>query len=71
MDYADDATRYARFYERLAIERTLARTDDGATTRPSAEHCEQCDEPIPEARRAAEPGCNLCVDCKARLERRR
>lgn len=27
--------------------------------------CEECDEPIPEARRLAQPGCTLCVGCKA------
>ncbi|MGY2409583.1 TraR/DksA C4-type zinc finger protein [Pseudomonas pergaminensis] len=27
--------------------------------------CGHCDEPIPEARRLAQPGCTLCVGCKA------
>lgn len=26
-------------------------------------HCAECEEPIPEARRAALPGVKLCVDC--------
>ncbi|MFV9649896.1 TraR/DksA family transcriptional regulator [Pseudomonas citrulli] len=26
--------------------------------------CEACDDPIPEARRIAQPGCTLCIDCK-------
>ncbi|MHB2246421.1 TraR/DksA family transcriptional regulator [Pseudomonas fitomaticsae] len=25
--------------------------------------CETCDEPIPEARRLAQPGCTQCVGC--------
>ncbi|HCT7629405.1 TPA: TraR/DksA family transcriptional regulator [Citrobacter koseri] len=29
----------------------------------SAERCEECDEPIPEPRRAAVPGCQTCVNC--------
>lgn len=29
----------------------------------SATHCAECDEPIPEARRAALPGVKLCIDC--------
>lgn len=29
----------------------------------SATHCADCEEPIPEARRAALPGVKLCIDC--------
>ncbi|UWQ17856.1 DksA/TraR family C4-type zinc finger protein [Jannaschia sp. M317] len=29
----------------------------------SLTHCADCEEPIPEARRAALPGVKLCVDC--------
>jgi len=29
----------------------------------SLTHCAECDEPIPEARRAAHPGVKLCIDC--------
>ncbi|MEM7520151.1 MAG: DksA/TraR family C4-type zinc finger protein [Pseudomonadota bacterium] len=31
----------------------------------SLTHCAECEEPIPEARRAALPGVKLCVDCMA------
>ncbi|WP_324006274.1 TraR/DksA family transcriptional regulator [Aeromonas hydrophila] len=31
--------------------------------------CEECDDPIPEARRRHVPGVRLCVPCKTRLER--
>ena len=30
----------------------------------SAERCEECDEPIPEPRRAAVPGCQTCAECQ-------
>lgn len=30
----------------------------------SAEFCDECGEAIPEARRAAVPGCRLCVTCQ-------
>lgn len=30
----------------------------------SLTHCADCDEPIPEARRAALPGVKLCLDCQ-------
>lgn len=29
----------------------------------SRTHCAECEEPIPEARRAALPGVKLCIDC--------
>ncbi|EBQ2674196.1 TPA: TraR/DksA family transcriptional regulator [Salmonella enterica subsp. enterica serovar Enteritidis] len=31
---------------------------------PSSFFCEECDAPIPEARRAAIPGVDLCVTCQ-------
>ncbi|BBG58857.1 TraR/DksA family transcriptional regulator [Providencia rustigianii] len=30
----------------------------------SAFECENCDHPIPEARRQAVMGCTLCIDCQ-------
>ncbi|CZV60942.1 hypothetical protein ASU91_03450 [Enterobacter hormaechei subsp. steigerwaltii] len=34
----------------------------------SAERCEECDEPIPEPRRAAVPGCQTCAECQGVIE---
>ncbi|WP_409247910.1 TraR/DksA family transcriptional regulator [Enterobacter hormaechei] len=34
----------------------------------SAERCEECDEPIPELRRAAVPGCKTCSSCQEEIE---
>lgn len=34
----------------------------------SATHCEECYEPLPEARRKAYPGCKMCVDCQGEME---
>ena len=36
----------------------------------SARVCEACDEPIPQKRREAVPGCTLCVHCAGQRERR-
>ena len=36
----------------------------------SAERCEECDELIPEPRRAAVPGCQMCAECKGVIELR-
>ncbi len=31
---------------------------------PGLTHCEECDSPIPEARRKAVPGVRMCVPCQ-------
>lgn len=39
---------------------------------PSGEsltHCEECEAPIPEARRKALPGVRLCIGCQTEMER--
>lgn len=38
---------------------------------PSARFCAECDEPIPDARRQAIPGVQLCVDCQSGRDRSR
>ena len=43
-----------------AIKRARSRLPQG----PSLRHCEECDAPIPEARRKALPGVRLCVPCQ-------
>lgn len=34
----------------------------------SATHCEECDALIPEARRRAVPGVQICIKCQSELE---
>jgi phage/conjugal plasmid C-4 type zinc finger TraR family protein len=41
----------------------------GKTIADSAEVCEDCDEPIPEKRRAAIPGCQTCIECQELREK--
>jgi phage/conjugal plasmid C-4 type zinc finger TraR family protein len=43
-----------------AIKRARSRLPSG----PGLERCEECDAPIPEARRRAIPGVRLCVPCQ-------
>lgn len=43
-----------------AIARARSRLPRGE----SLKHCEECDAPIPEARRRAIPGVRLCVPCQ-------
>ncbi|WMC11608.1 DksA/TraR family C4-type zinc finger protein [Oceanimonas pelagia] len=37
----------------------------------SLRHCEECDAPIPEARRQAVPGVRLCIECQGKEEKQR
>ena len=43
-----------------AIKRVRSQMPQGA----SLKHCEECEKPIPEARRKAVPGVRLCVACQ-------
>ena len=43
-----------------AVKRARSRMRRG----PGLLHCEECDAPIPEARRKAVPGVRLCVQCQ-------
>ena len=43
-----------------AIKRARSQLPQG----PGRMHCEECDAPIPEARRQAIPGVRLCVVCQ-------
>jgi len=48
-----------------AIQRARSRLPKG----PGRLHCEECDAPIPEARRKAMPGVRLCVACQETHDR--
>ena len=48
-----------------AIQRARSRLSSG----PGLSHCEECDAPIPEARRKAVPGVRLCVACQEALDK--
>ncbi|MBN6151973.1 DksA/TraR family C4-type zinc finger protein [Xanthomonas sp. AmX2] len=48
-----------------AIKRARSQLPQG----PSLSQCEQCDAPIPEARRKAVPGVRMCVACQEAHDR--
>lgn len=48
-----------------AIQRAKSQLPSGE----SRLHCAECDSPIPEARRLAMPGVQLCVACQAQADR--
>ena len=52
-----------------AIARARLRASQGHSAAASAEFCAECDEPIPEARRQAIPGVQLCVACQSGHDR--
>jgi len=51
------------------IADAIARARCQLRTGPGLTHCEQCDAPIPEARRRAVPGVRLCVVCQEQADR--
>ena len=48
-----------------AIDRARRQLPQG----PSRRQCEECDAPIPEARRRALPGVRLCIACQTERDR--
>jgi phage/conjugal plasmid C-4 type zinc finger TraR family protein len=48
-----------------AIKRARSRAPKG----PGLARCEECDAPIPEARRKAVPGVRLCVSCQTERDK--
>lgn len=49
-----------------AVKRARSKLPSGESRR----RCEECDTPIPEARRKAIPGVSLCVQCQSELDER-
>lgn len=48
-----------------AVERARSQLPEGE----SLMHCQECDAPIPEARRKAVPGVKLCIACQTEHDR--
>ncbi|MDY0212568.1 MAG: TraR/DksA C4-type zinc finger protein [Desulfuromonadaceae bacterium] len=59
MDDADRAQRDAELLARLEERAAALRTRPITRT-----HCIDCEEPIPEGRRKAVPGCQRCIECQ-------
>lgn len=68
MDIVDQAQ--ARQEEELARHIAAARGKAGRGA-ASARECEDCGNPIPDARRRAAPGCRTCIECARVAEARR
>lgn len=66
MDPLDKAAEYEAKHREWAIAR---QREQNQHTLMSAYECEECGEPIPEARRQAVTGCRCCIDCQQEMER--
>lgn len=52
------------------VEDALARSRQQLPDGESAEHCDECGEPIPQARRDAIRGVRFCIGCQAERDKR-
>jgi phage/conjugal plasmid C-4 type zinc finger TraR family protein len=64
----DEADRAQQHIEREAAAREAARRAATSRRRASLSCCARCEAPIPEARRLALPGVQLCIDCAGEVE---
>ncbi len=51
------------------VEDAVKRARDNLPRGDSLENCEECEKPIPPARREAIPGVRLCVTCQSALDK--
>ncbi|MGK8440648.1 TraR/DksA C4-type zinc finger protein [Ectopseudomonas hydrolytica] len=64
--------RYLEMAEAVQAERLQHAIDNRVVYQgESATECESCGGEIPEARRRAVPGCQMCVHCQGYMEGRR
>ena len=43
---------------------------NATATAPSLMDCAECFDPIPEARRLAQPGCTFCIECQSVIDQK-
>ncbi|MDF2415842.1 TraR/DksA family transcriptional regulator [Aeromonas sp. 1HA1] len=65
----DDIDRANQHTARMLAANLAKQVGKGRYQGMSLHQCEECDDPIPEARRHHVPGVRLCVSCQTRLER--
>ena len=63
-DWADRTQVDTDVYLRASLQAALP----GAQKLESRNFYAECEEPIPQARREAVPGCQLCIDCQSAAE---
>ena len=65
-DLYDRAAEIEQLHRQAALEAHAAKQTHTAPV--SAYQCEECSEPIPEARRQAVIGCRCCINCQKEIE---
>ena len=65
--WAADGAEQQQIEDSLSDE--IARARRNIRKRPGLELCEECGEPIPEARRKAVPGVRLCIKCQEKWDK--
>lgn len=65
---ADIGDRASKLEAEYLARSMKQREQAGRNVGPSSKYCEECENPIPEGRRLAVPGCTLCVKCQEALE---
>lgn len=65
MDIIDDAQNINETFQAAALRMQQAAREPNNST---GAWCLDCDEVIPEKRRAAVPGCRRCIDCQIEFE---
>lgn len=53
-----------------SVDDAVRRAREALSAGPSLEFCEECEQPIAEARRKALPGVRLCIDCQQAADER-
>lgn len=66
-----DILDQAQIFEARERSMAVAAAQAALPTGPGRAFCAHCDEPIPEGRRLAMPGCTLCRECQTEMEPRR
>jgi phage/conjugal plasmid C-4 type zinc finger TraR family protein len=54
-----------------SVDEAVARAKSQIPQGQSALYCEECATPIPEARRVAVPGVQLCINCQSASEKQK
>ncbi|MEJ5039156.1 MULTISPECIES: TraR/DksA family transcriptional regulator [unclassified Pseudomonas] len=62
-DFANDLVQ-----ERIDLALAARNAFKQTALAPSSMFCDACEEPIPEARRLASPGCTQCTGCQTLAE---
>lgn len=67
MEQLEQAEKFEAMHREQGIQEALRNMPTGE----SLTHCEECGEPIPEARRKAAKGCTHCIECAEFVQQRR